>query len=87
MNAPEYDEATCITATELRAQGIPLPPEVPGPAWIRRSAIVFAPGAAKRDPNVPGRISCGIAVTFTEPFHYVDVTIEVVRDDAPPSIT
>lgn len=81
MAEREYDPATCITADELRAAGVPVDPKVPGCAWIRRSAIRCAmdekqPESSEED-IANGVFRVGIAVSFDEPFRWLTVTFTV----------
>lgn len=73
---PEFDEATCITAGELRASGITVPADIPDCGWIRRASIrLSCPGIAppteleRRERRLP---EVKIDVTFTEPFQWVN---------------
>ncbi len=72
MSEPEYDEATCITAKELRAKGIAVPAEIPDPAWVRRASIrsnhvaVLPPGSRDGKEHF-----VDFGVRFTEPFRLV----------------
>lgn len=80
MSAPEYDEATCITAAELRAQGIAVDEEVPDLAWVRRDSIRYRHGAVVREAG--GRFSTTIGVEFTEPFRCIEIVIEQTAEPA-----
>lgn len=77
----EYDEATCVTAGELRAVGLSIPENIPDCAWVLRSSIrislknieVVSTGPDKlADPHI------GLTVEFTQPFNWIsiDFTIE-----------
>ena len=80
MTEPEYDEATCVTARELRAAGYPVPDSVPDPGWIRRSSIrLTGAGPATFDPETQ-RISCPMGVAFDEPFRWIAVCVEQATD-------
>lgn len=78
MSEPEYDEATCITAGELRALGVAVPDDVPDCGWVRRSAMRFHVGEASMDRDA-GRFSIGVVVELIEPFRWVSITLDLPR--------
>lgn len=75
MSEPEYDETTCITAGELRAAGVDVPSNIPDVGWVRRSSMVFGASTAKMEPD--GRVYVGMPFTFTEPFRWIVLSVEV----------
>ena len=45
----KYDPEFHVTAAELREAGIPVPGDIPGPAWTLRSSV--GPGVTVSDPS------------------------------------
>lgn len=73
VTEPEYDERTCVTAGQLRAQGWPLPSHIPGCAWIPRGSMRLAavlPEALDGDT-----LHATMEVEFLVPFRWVDATV------------
>jgi hypothetical protein len=79
---PEYDPATCITAGELRAVGIPVPESVPDCGWIPRGSMAPGPEepTTSYDPAT-GIITAMIPTCFTQPFRWfeLDLATNTVR--------
>lgn len=70
----EYDPATCITAGELRAVGVPVPDNIPDCGWVPRWAWTFkAEPAEHQAAQSPDVISMEVSHRFSEPFRWVDV--------------
>lgn len=77
-SAEEYERETCWTADELRAIGFPIPDTIPGIAWIPRTALVVhepvvTPGADA------GTMHVTMSATFTEPFRWLELNLEIGR--------
>jgi len=68
--ADEYDPATCVTADELRGQGIPVPDDVPGCGWIHRAAIRARQVGVVQAAD--GSYQGAIEVSFLEPFRWLE---------------
>lgn len=73
----EYDEATCVTAGELRARGIDVPETIPDVGWIPRSALLVEPGELRLDGNV---LHCEMTITFAVPFKWFECNVKIETD-------
>lgn len=71
----EYDEATCITAAELRAQGWPLGDDVPDCAWVPRGSMRLAAVMPQRMEGDTVHVT--MEVEFTAPFRWVECTVSL----------
>lgn len=76
MSEPEYDEKTCVTAGELRARGVPVPEDIPDVAWVPRASLVVKTGEAKMGDE-PGKIVLSLAVEFTAPFRWLELSCTI----------
>ncbi len=47
MSIIEYDPSTCVTAKELRANGVQIPLEIPDPAWVPKTSVHYDVRAAE----------------------------------------
>jgi hypothetical protein len=73
-----YDQRTCITAAEVRGQGIPLPQSIPDVAWIPRAALQHALGEMTAADN--GELRCQLVIAFAQPFRWLEGTIQRTGD-------
>lgn len=73
----EYNPQTCITAQELRASGVTVPDHIPGPAWVHRHTVRFGGADVALDNQDPSRMNVQMTVTFTQPFRWVEATVEI----------
>lgn len=78
----EYDRRTCVTAAEVRAQGIPLPRKIPDVAWIPRAALEHSIGEMSSAED--GEVRCQLIITFTRPFRWLEGTVEQTGDGNAP---
>lgn len=77
MTETTYNPATCVTAGELRAAGIPIRDSVPDCGWIRRGAmrVKFTTPTGTRDEIAADILSLDVEVEFTEPFHWIEINV------------
>lgn len=71
----EYDEATCVTAGELRAMGIAIPESTPDVAWVRRCDLRFTPGTSSLDSE--GIFKMVFNVEIVGPFQWITLNLEL----------
>jgi hypothetical protein len=73
----EYNEQTCVTAAELRSNGIPVPENIPDVAWIRRCDIRITQDKTQDKSCVKDNdeFSIKLNVIFTAPFNWFKVTV------------
>lgn len=73
----DYDEASCVSAGELRAAGYSVPENIPDCAWVPRSSVRVNNDevSAHTDPGDPSIVHVSVSVEFTEPFKWVEATI------------
>ena len=85
-DVPEYDPRFHVTASELRAAGIPVPVEIPDAAWLLRSSIV--PAVTVHDPTKapPDVMSASLSLEFTAPFRWIGATVSIPAEATTPSI-
>ncbi len=84
---PEYDDATCITAGELRASGANVATDIPDCAWVRRSAMRLGQFKVDRSTLTTGAdatIKGSIDLHLTEPFRWIECTIGFKPPDGEP---
>lgn len=79
MTKEEYDPKTCITASELREMGIPIPEHIPGCAWMKRSGLKMESGNPNYDPETEELI-IHMTVKFTEPMNYITLTVSYLDE-------
>lgn len=84
MTPEEYDEATCITAGELRAMGVPVAEGIPDVGWVPRSAILVDLGRSKLEPDGV-TLTMELGVTFRVPFRWISVDVKVELPPAKPN--
>lgn len=70
----EYDPQTCIDAGQLRAMGLAVPADIPDCGWIPRRAMSAEMKSMSADGN---SIMMDMAITFAEPFRWVNLTVMV----------
>ncbi len=76
MTDHEYDEATCITAGELREAGMMhVLPHIPDCAWVPRSAVRVE--RTKVTMADDGTLTSTTCFEVTEPFRWVDVKVKI----------
>ncbi len=71
-----YDPRTCLTAGEVRAIGVELPESVPDCAWVPRWAMRTELGKVT-DGDTPGSVDMMIGISFSVPFTWIELKIEV----------
>jgi hypothetical protein len=81
MTDEEYDEVTCITAGELRAQGFPILESIPDCGWIHRHSMRFHPGKCELYADDSTRIHVSISVEYTEAFRWIEFSITIDNED------
>ena len=77
--ADAYDEITCVSAGELRAQGYPIPEDIPDCGWIPRGSMKMEKIEAKM---VEGVVKVNAILTFTEPFRWVQINLKLDKEKA-----
>lgn len=65
----EYDPRTCLTAGELRANGILIPGAVPDCGWIPRGGVKASSAAVTQEDVDAGILRININYEFTQPFN------------------
>lgn len=77
---PDYDPDTCITAAELRAMGIEVHERVPDVGWVPRAAMRMSAEPAEHTPEdiAAGLLKMDMAITFTEPFRWIELNVQAV---------
>ena len=86
MAEKEYDPKTCITAGELRAASIPIPPHIPDVAWVRKNSVfvdhtkcMLSLGDGFK-PRLEGSFVLDFSIDFTEPFYWVKIDITIDKN-------
>jgi len=77
---PDYDPDTCITAGELRADGVNIPDTIPDCAWISRSSLIPVSFNAVHVGN-NGAVCIETSCSITEPFRWIEATITLPGKD------
>ena len=80
MKDPEYDEATCVTAGDLRAMGIQLPENIPDCGWVHRDALeISSTSVGPPLPSPDGKITIDVVMKLTKPFRWIELDLVVEK--------
>jgi hypothetical protein len=79
MDENGYDEATCVTAGELRAMGVPVPEKIPDCGWVPTHAVRWGPPNASMEGDT---VFVELGVSFLEDFRWVELTYTIGEEKA-----
>lgn len=76
LEITEYDPATCITAGELRAMGMPIPGHIPDCGWIPRWSMRITATTPEHSPKdiAANILRVDLGTSFLVPFRWVELS-------------